>query len=497
MNRLALYIRLSVEDGLNIDESESIVNQRLLLRDYVGSKSEFKPYDIEEYIDDGYSGTNEKRPAFQKMLEDVKAGLVKVIIVKDLSRFMRDYIAIGDYLENIFPFLGVRFISINDGYDSLNEKGNGTELDIQFKSLLYDFYSKDASEKVKTVMTALRKQGKHIAWSPPYGYMRNPADRHKIVVDEKTAWVVKKIYSLALEGLSTRKIATILNEEKIDMPNVRKKELTNMDYGYMITKSDNRKKPTWSNGAIIDILRNENYTGTYVFNTQDRSIANGGKTTYRPKEEWQRVYNNHEAIISKEDFDKVQEIKEKNRFLKGKNTDYKWYTKSPLQGFARCDKCNHILACSKTTHRTKTMGVRYHIYFFCRTCKCNGENSNNSRAGDLEEQVFAEVKARFDTREEKAEPKVNTKNLGKNIEKLKTKKMNSFEKYKLGKISREKFRDIKSKIDEDIARLEEEIKLAKIVPDKKLDDTLTRDMMEKYVDSVICHRSKVIKIIWK
>ncbi len=496
MSKLALYIRLSVEDRLNVDESESIVNQRLFLRDYVGSNNEFKTYDIEEYIDDGYSGTNEKRPAFQRMLEDVKTGLVKIIVVKDLSRFMRDYIAIGDYLENIFPFLGVRFIAINDGYDSSKEKGNGTELDIQFKSLLYDFYSKDSSEKVKTVLTALRKQGKHIAWSPPYGYMRNPEDRYKIIVDEKTAWVVKKIYSLALEGISTRKIAAILNEEKIDMPSVRKKELTNMDYDYMITKSDNRKKPTWSNGAIIDILRNENYTGTYVFNTQDRSIANGGKTTYRPKEEWQRVYNNHEAIISKEDFDKVQEIKEKNRFLKGKNTDYKWYTKSPLQGFARCDKCNHIMPCRSTKYKTKS-GMKQSRYFFCRTCKCNGEDENGSKATLLEEVVFAEIKARFDISEEKSEPKVNTKNLEKNIEKLRNKKMNSFEKYKLGKISREKFKDIKSKIDEDIARLEEEIKLAKVVPAKKLDDTLTRDMMKKYVESVICHKGEVVKIIWK
>ncbi len=186
----------------------------------------------------------------------------------------------------------------------------------------------------------------------------------------------------------------------------------------------------------------------------------------------------------------------KNGFLKGKNTDYKWYTKSPLQGFARCDKCNHILACRSTKYKTKS-GIKQSRYFFCRTCKCNGEDDNASKATLLEEVVFAEIKARFDIDKVKSEPKVNTKNLAKNIEKLRNKKMNSFEKYKLGKISRDKFKGIKTAIDEDIVRLEEKIKLDKVVPDKKLDDTLTRDMMEKYVESVICHKGEVVKIIWK
>ena len=202
MSKIALYIRLSVEDQIDRDESESITNQRSLLNNYLDKNAEFKGFQREEFVDDGYSGTNDKRPSFQRMLDEVKNGTIKTIIVKDLSRFMRDYIMLGDYLENIFPFMGVRFIAINDGYDSAKEKGNGTDLDIQFKGLLYDFYSKDISQKVKTVADELKKQGKFLAWSPPLGYMKDPNDKHKIIIDKETAWIVRKVYDLALEGKS-------------------------------------------------------------------------------------------------------------------------------------------------------------------------------------------------------------------------------------------------------------------------------------------------------
>ena len=226
MSKIALYIRLSVEDQMDRTESESIINQRIFLNDYLDRNTELKGFHREEFVDDGYSGTNEKRPSFQRMLDEVKNGTIKTIIVKDLSRFMRDYIVLGDYLENIFPFMGVRFIAINDGYDSAKEKGNGTDLDIQFKGLLYDFYSKDISQKVKTVTTELKKQGKYLGWSPPLGYMKDPNDKHRIIVDKETSWVVRKIFDLALKGISSRKIAMILNEENIPTPNKRKTELT-------------------------------------------------------------------------------------------------------------------------------------------------------------------------------------------------------------------------------------------------------------------------------
>ena len=148
MSKIALYIRLSVEDQMKKDESESIINQRYFLNDFLDRNDEFKSFKREEYVDDGYTGTNEKRPSFQRMLEEVKSGKINTIIVKDLSRFMRDYISLGDYLENIFPFLGIRFIAINDGYDSDKEKGMEQTLISSFKGLLYDFlYKRYFTEK--------------------------------------------------------------------------------------------------------------------------------------------------------------------------------------------------------------------------------------------------------------------------------------------------------------------------------------------------------------
>lgn len=497
MSKIALYIRLSVEDQMKKDESESIINQRSYLNNFLDRNDEFKEFSREEFVDDGYSGTNEKRPAFQKMLEEVKTGQIKIIIVKDLSRFMRDYIVLGDYLENIFPFMGIRFIAINDGYDSAKEKGNGTDLDVQFKGLLYDFYSKDIAQKVKSVTTELKKQGKYLAWSPPLGYMKDSNDKHKIIIDKETAWIVRKVYDLALDGLSTRKIAAIMNEENIPTPQKRKKEITNLDYDYMITFSETRDEPTWTNGTVTDILSNENYTGTYVFNMQEKSMTRLGSFKFNPKEKWERVYNHHEAIVTKEEFDKVQRIKESNQFLKGKNTDYPWRTKSPLQGYARCPTCNHILGLQQSKRVRKDGSVKVFKYFSCRICKCNNVLHKNSKVERLEEQVLSLIKEKYGEVEAGQEIKDNPKDLEKKIEKLEDKKMSDFEKYKLGKITKAKFIENKAKVDKMINELEEKLKTSSEQKEVVTDTELTRELMDKYVESVFCENSIVQKIIWK
>ena len=490
-------MRISVEDKIKQDESESITNQRMLLNDFLNKNTEFKTYIKQEYVDIGYSGTNDKRPAFQNMLEEIKLGNIQVIIVKDLSRFMRDYISLGDYLENIFPFLGIRFIAINDGYDSAKENQNGIDIDVQFRSLLYDFYAKDISKKVKSVTTTLKKQGKFLAWSPPFGYMKDPKDRHKIIVDTETAWIVNKIFNLALEGISSRNIAKLLNEEKIPTPLKRKKEITNMDYNYNVVTSESRNKPTWTNGNVIDILSNENYTGTYVFNMQEKSTIKQGSFKVLPKEKWERVENNHEAIISKEIFEKVQKIRENKKFMNGKNTDYEWRRKSPLQGFAKCPTCNHILACSESKRKTKTKGLRIHRYFFCRICKCNNIKHKNSRVDSLEEQVLSMIKEKYSIIENEPKIKFNIKELEKNIENLNYKKMDNFEKYKFGKISKDKFIESKNCIDNKIKEYEEQIKISEKQKDMVEYNKLTRELMEKYVESVICEGNKILNVVWK
>lgn len=497
VSKIALYIRLSVEDVIKVDESESIINQRLYLNDYVKRNNEFNGFEVEEFVDDGYSGTNENRPSFQRMLNEVKLGKIQVIIVKDLSRFMRDYIALGDYLENIFPFLGIRFIAINDGYDSLKEKGNGTDLDIQFRSLLYDFYAKDISTKVKTVTTELKKQGKFLGWSPPLGYMRDPEDKYKIIIDEKTAWIVKKIFSLALEGLSTRKIASIMNAKKIPTPNNRKKELTNMKYDERIILSKTRNSSTWSHSTILKVLNNEMYTGTYVFNMFERSQYKTGSSVIKPKEEWGRVENHHEAIIPREDFEQVQKLKQRKVFLKRKNTEYQWRMKSPLQGFAKCPSCNHILTLIQTKNVLATGEVKKYRYFFCETCKSNSIQHRNSNVDILEYEVLEQIKSKYDVTGKNTLKKENYTDLEDEVEKLKRKKLSNFEKYKSGILTKEKFVEIKKSLEKEILLLEEELesneKEELVLPTNEL----TRELMEKYIVELSCEASRVQKIVWK
>ena len=497
MSRIALYIRLSVEDAIKVDESESIINQRLYLQDYVKRNDEFNGMEVEEFIDDGYSGTHENRPSFQKMLNEVKMGNIQVIIVKDLSRFMRDYILLGDYLENIFPFLGIRFIAINDGYDSLKEKGNGTDLDIQFRGLLYDFYAKDISVKVKTVTTELKKQGKFLAWSPPLGYMRNPKDKYTIIVDKETAWIVKKIFSLALEGLSTWRIASIMNAENIPTPNKRKKELTNMDYDKTIILSETRKDSTWTNGTVSDILSNEIYTGTYVFNMIEKSLSKQECYVSKPKDKWGRVANNHEAIISKKDFEEVQKIKGKKVFLKGKNTDYPWRTKSPLQGFVKCPTCNHVLSLVQNKTSLVSGDIRIHRYFYCRICKCNNIRHKNSNVDILENIIFQRIREKYGIETDDCSRVNNCANLSNRLKKMKDKKLSNFEKYKNGILTKDQFLAIKQKIESELIDLEKEI--CRITREEVVYscDSLNRELMDKYIKEVSCEANQIQKIVWK
>lgn len=220
MTKIALYLRLSVDEA-NTDESNSITNQRHLLNNYLNQSAEFQTYERLEFVDDGYSGTSLNRLAFQRLMTGVKSGEIRRIIVKDLSRFMRDYLELGNYLENIFPFLGVRFIAINDQYDSLTSN-NGLETDVSFRNLLNDFYAKDVSEKVKSAMNTMKRSGKNMSWLPPFGYLKDPEDRFKIVIDEEVAPIVRWIFRLCIGGMGIFRIANLLNDEQTITPAERK-----------------------------------------------------------------------------------------------------------------------------------------------------------------------------------------------------------------------------------------------------------------------------------
>lgn len=314
MNKIAIYLRLSEEDYHKVDESVSIVNQRDYIKSYVENEASLKSCEIEEYIDDGYSATNTNRPSFLRLIEDIKSGKVGTIIVKDMSRFSRDYILLGDYLSNIFPFLKIRFIAINDCYDSINENGNGLDMDTQFKTLYYDLFSKELSEKVRSSIRQIKSQGKNINWAAPFGYIKDPKDKHSIIIDEKTAFIVKEAFDLLLKGYSCIQVANIFNEKGYITRSERKEELKLSDYtGNLITGSEVKKR-VWTNAAISQITRNELYTGDYVYNKFKETKIGGRKRILLPEEEWKILPNTHEAIISREVFDEVKKIK-KNEVL--------------------------------------------------------------------------------------------------------------------------------------------------------------------------------------
>jgi DNA invertase Pin-like site-specific DNA recombinase len=221
---VALYIRLSAADEDKDGESDSVVNQRDLLNHYVSSNAEFSECKILTFIDDGYTGTNFDRPAANDMLEKAKKGEVNCIIVKDFSRFGRNYIEVGDYLEQIFPFLGVRFISVNDRFDSKNNTGFTAGLDVAFKTFLHSLYSKDISFKVRNGKIAKAQKGEHLCKLAPYGYQKSTTEKNKLVVDEEIAPVIRHIYDLALKGMLQAEIAKQLNSENIDTPLVHRKK---------------------------------------------------------------------------------------------------------------------------------------------------------------------------------------------------------------------------------------------------------------------------------
>ena len=211
---LALYLRLSKEDGDMIDESNSITNQRLILRKFVEQRQEFEGFEIKEYIDDGFSGKNFERMGVQELLEDVKSGKVFVIIVKDFSRFGRNHIEVGNYIEKIFPLLDVRFIAVNNSFDSKDYKGTTPDMDVAFENLMYDYFSEENSVKIRNDLMGRRKRGKYLATFAAFGYKKSPSDHNRIVIDEEAAAIVRMIFEKYAECGIKAEVARFLNQKE-------------------------------------------------------------------------------------------------------------------------------------------------------------------------------------------------------------------------------------------------------------------------------------------
>lgn len=294
---LAIYLRLSLEDRIQgkYDESGSITSQRKMLLEYIQKDTELTGQEILEFCDDGVSGTSMNRPGVQELLKQVKEGKVNCILVKDMSRFSRDYIELGTYLNQIFPFLGVRFISVNDHYDSSRQNGNAIGIDTAFQTLLYDLYSKDLSVKVKASHQSKKANGEYITWEIPFGYERSQERKNAVVVNEKEAEIVRYIYSMAAEGLGSGQIARRLVEEQIPAP----MRMRHPD------RADIREHYNWIDKTVRRILNNRFYLGEMIYGKTVRKSVGSKSVKAVPREQWKVIPNHHEALVTEEMFIKV------------------------------------------------------------------------------------------------------------------------------------------------------------------------------------------------
>lgn len=294
-----IYVRLSIENSGKDDDGDSIENQTSICKEYVEDHPDLRLYDI--YEDNGKKGTNFDRPEFNRLMDDVRAGKVKCVLVKDLSRFGRDYIEAGEYLEKIFPFMGVRFISITDGYDSLTAGDAEGALMIPLKNMINDVYAKDISRKIITSFRARQEKGEYLPAFPPYGYVKSKTRAYRYEVDEEVAPYIRMIFEWKAAGVSHSEICNRLNEMGAVTPAKRKVELG-------IWHAEKYKHTIWYGRTIIDILKNATYTGTLVYGKMPKSLYQGIKCHRAKPDEWRCIPDAHEAIVSQELFDKVQEI---------------------------------------------------------------------------------------------------------------------------------------------------------------------------------------------
>jgi len=516
---VAMYIRLSNEDA-DISksdtkfESNSVSNQRDLLMDFISHHEDLTECNILEFCDDGYSGTNFDRPAVQRLLSKVRQREIDCIVVKDFSRFGRSYLELGDYLEQVFPFLGVRFISVNDGYDSARDKGMTAGLDIGLKNLIYDLYSKDLSQKVKIAKKAKMKKGEYIGSFAPYGYLKSKNKKNTIVVDKEAAVIVKRIFKLVVQGNNISTIAKILNGEGVPSP-----------ARHFQNNHDNKKwrkakgNLLWYSAAIIKILRDETYTGKTVNHKREIPNVNSRSTGAVPREEWIVVPNTHEAIICEELYMQTQKIIGQVKKRKERIFD----TTRVVYGKVKCGICKKSLQRSHTKI----------IYYLCRS-NYYDENCSCFK-GRIKEQLIIEIlletirkQAQIANKSEEFILKVKQKSENEilellqsirkaqqYIERLNALKIEEYEKYLDGNITKNDYLKRKEKYNGEIEettfqinKLETEYELQKLknkesenqfvehFKNKHEIKELSRVLIDELVDSIYVYSENEIEVVW-
>ncbi len=346
------YIRLSREDlqkiNRGLDDSNSVKNQRDILNDFhFNHAEEFESYT--EYVDDGHTGTDTERESFQRLLGDVMNGKITCVVVKDLSRFARNYSDAGSLIDNLFVQMGVRFISLAEGVDSYLNPDSVNSIIVPITNVMNDQYCYQTSKKIRQVFDYKRRNGQYIGSFAPYGYIKDPKDKHQLIVDADAAEIVKRVYSMLLQGSSKRAIALYLNEHGIPSPTAyrRKKGLP--------VSSAVADDPMWGARMIHEILTNPIYTGDLVQGRRRVKSYKVHQIEAVPEEEWVRVPDTHEAIITHETFDKVQAL-----LVRDTRTSPKGREVHLFSGFLKCADCGKSITRSQSGKN---------IYYACSTYK--------------------------------------------------------------------------------------------------------------------------------
>lgn len=508
---IAMYLRLSNEDSGRAEsaESSSISAQRVLLTKHIEELMQGQPYSITEFCDDGYSGTDFNRPGVQAMIEAAKNGSINMVVVKDFSRFGRDYLEVGRFLEYIFPILQVRFVSVNDGYDSDDKSGTTGGMGVALKNLVYGMYSADLSRKVRSARDTRVRNGEFVGQFAPYGYRKNPENKHELLIDENVAWVVRRIFRQAADGVSHAEIARQLNEEGIPTR-----------YMYHKLKGDNfpDKQPhvkvkIWDSSSVRDIITDETYLGTLFWNRAKCGMDTNKKRVGQPREKWIIVEDQHEALVSREIFQKA------NDNIAGRDMSGRTTGKKNLFFICGC--------CGKGLKLRGRKNDRY--YCGSRTQQIENDCQKiNIMKKRLEDAVLCQVRGMADMLAEERSirrkaPKNDRKTVletmladsAEEMARWRDTKVRLYEQYKAGMVARE---DYTARIEKGRARMEElegikrealeeldgmqTVPETEEIPDEELAElsvleSFDKDRLKVLIDKVIVYGAEAIEIVWK
>lgn len=517
MVQMAAYCRLSKDDGEN-KISESIENQMKLIREYVSKSEDLEIADV--YIDDGYSGLYfADRPQFQRMMEDIYKGKIQGVITKDISRLGREHIETSNYIERVFPSLSIRYIAILDGVDSVFHSNE--EL-AQFKTLFNDMYSRDISKKIRGALSAQKKRGQFMSGFAPYGYIRDPEDKHHFLVDEEAAGVVRRIFCMYLEGYSRDGIARTLNEEDILPPSEYKRKVQGFKYANAREKAGVKG---WAYPTINVILKNRVYTGAMIQHKSEKISYKVRKYQYIPEEKQYIVEGTHEAIISKDTFEQVRALMKKRSRTPGFLSEVKKV--NPYAGFLVCGDCGYNMqrvTCRDgyecgTYHRKGNTKCSSHfikkevldsivIYEIERQAELALKESDKDellKAADRRR----EIKKRCEEADQKIE------RLQKELTGVQKYKKKTYENYVDGILDKEEYLSYKSEYERQDQDIREKIRqteqekenfgeaeesyenwIEKFVKYGKLEE-VTREIVTELIDRIIVNGDKSIDIVFK